>query len=294
MNGYFLPTEASRAEFFDRFKTKCDAGRIGRSILGRSIEYYKLGCGKRNILAVGAHHAAEHITASALFAFIELLCGGGGSRECRDALSMACFWIVPCLNPDGVEMQICGPSASPLYERQLRMNGDEDFSLWQANARGVDLNHNYDAGFGEYKRMERCEGIFAGRSRYSGEYPESEPETRAMASFVRALMPDVSVALHTQGGEVYVKPQNEACRRIGERVSSALGYTLSVPQGSAAYGGLCDYTGDSLGIPSFTVELGRGKNPLPSSAFPEICEAVNILLPLLATLPDEMLINCKY
>lgn len=159
MNGYFLPTEASRAEFFDRFKTKCDAGRIGRSILGRSIDYYKLGYGKRNILAVGAHHAAEHITASALFAFIELLCGGGGFCECRDALSKACFWIVPCLNPDGVEMQICGPSASPLYERQLRMNGGEDFSLWQANARGVDLNHNYDAEFGEYKRIEMREGI---------------------------------------------------------------------------------------------------------------------------------------
>ena len=39
--------------------------------------------------------------------------------------------------------------------RGLKYNQQsDDFSHWQANARGVDLNHNYDSGFYEYKKIE--------------------------------------------------------------------------------------------------------------------------------------------
>jgi g-D-glutamyl-meso-diaminopimelate peptidase len=76
------------------------------------------------------------------------------------------------LNPDGVDLQIKGIEAGGiLSERLLKMNGREDFSHWQANARGVDLNHNYDAGFHEYKKLEKENDICAGATRYSGEYP---------------------------------------------------------------------------------------------------------------------------
>ena len=62
-------------------------------------------------------------------------------------------------------------------ERRRRAVPDGDFTHWQANARGVDLNHNYDAGFLEYKQIEAEQGILGGGpTRYSGECPESEPE----------------------------------------------------------------------------------------------------------------------
>mgnify|MGYP001540708298 CR=1 FL=1 len=61
------------------------------------------------------------------------------------------------LNPDGVDLHIGGMwEHFPLRERVLIMNGgSSDFESWQSNARGVDLNHNYNALFKEYKTLER-------------------------------------------------------------------------------------------------------------------------------------------
>ena len=197
-------------------------------------------------------------------------------------LSKYCFLILPCVNPDGVELRYHGASDSLLRERQMRMSGG-DFSLWQANARGVDLNHNYDAGFLEYKRMEREKGIIPGPTLYSGEYPESEPETRGVANLVRTLSPAAVVSLHTQGEEIYYQPKDRKTARRAERIASLLGYSIGIPEGTSAYGGLSDYTG-SLGIPSFTLELGKGANPLDEGEVPAIFARVGETLAILPTL----------
>ena len=57
-----------------------------------------------------------------------------------------------------------------------------------------------------------------------------------------------------------------------------------MPSGSAEYGGMADYSGGVLKIPSFTVEVGKGKNPLPHEKFPEIDENIRKLLYLAPTL----------
>lgn len=281
---------AAREEFIRRYPDKICA-LLGKSILGEDIDYFKIGEGKRGVLAVGAHHGAEHITASALYDFLFFI------AECSDTgamfsginlgflLQKFTFWIVPCLNPDGVDMAISGIGKTPLRDRQVKMNGGSlDFSVWQANARGVDLNHNYGAGFFEYKKLERTEGIMPGRSRYSGEFPESEPETRALAAFIRTVSPEAVVSLHTQGGEIFSKPRVERVEKIARKVAKISGYQVSAADGLAAYGGLSDYTGDVLGIPSFTVELGVGKNPLPQKQLFPICERVRKILVTLPTL----------
>jgi g-D-glutamyl-meso-diaminopimelate peptidase len=292
-NRYFLPIYKNRRVYSEEYLKKypsSEYGIIGKSILAKEIEYFKIGCGNKHVIAVGAHHAMEHITASALYDFIEFLSKKltRGESYCGVnipfLLKKFSFWVIPCLNPDGVEMQLSGIEKTPLYERQLRMNcGSTDFSAWQANARGVDLNHNYGFGFFEYKRIEEKEGIVPGKTRYSGEYPESEPETRSLASFIRALAPTVIVSLHTQGEEIYSKPKTEYVEKISERLSRSVGYKSTEPLGLACYGGLCDYTGEVLGIPSFTVEVGQGKNPLPDSQFASICERVRKILVKLPT-----------
>ena len=92
--------------------------------------------------------------------------------------------------------------------------------------------------------------------------------------------PSAVIALHSQGEEIYAFPPSQKAVRVGKRLSDMTGYSLSVPEDTAAYGGLCDYTG-SLGIPSFTLELGKGKNPLPESEvrgiFPRIRNAIALL-----------------
>jgi g-D-glutamyl-meso-diaminopimelate peptidase len=40
-------------------------------------------------------------------------------------------------------------------------------------------------------------------------------------------------------------------------------YRLASPEGLAAFGGLTDWGIRSLGLPCFTIECGKGENPLP-------------------------------
>ena len=264
-----------------------DSQLIARSILSRPIDAYVIGEGERCVLVVGAHHALESITANIAYLLIDLLLTYSHSGvvkgiDCKLLLSKYRFIVIPCVNPDGIELRLHGVGESPLRERQLRMSGG-DFSRWQANARGVDLNHNYSVGFSEYKRIEGERGIYPGPSLYSGEYPESEPETKGVANLVRVLTPFAVLSLHSQGEEIYFFPGAPSVGRCAARLSSLTGYKVAEPTDTALYGGLCDFTG-AMGIPSFTYEVGKGENPLPENdivgIFPRIAESI-VLLPTL-------------
>jgi g-D-glutamyl-meso-diaminopimelate peptidase len=168
------------------------------------------------------------------------------------------------LNPDGVEYALHGVAAdNPLRERLVAMNGgSEDFSRWQANARGVDLNHNYDAGFAEYKEMELSAGILNGAStRYSGEYPESEPETAALCRFLRQRREEIQgiITLHTQGEQIFCSCADTLRAKTmaaGRFLSRFTGYRLEKPEGSAAFGGLTDWCIAELKRPAYTLHCG--------------------------------------
>lgn len=268
---------------------------IGTSILDRAIPILHIGKGKRRILYVGAHHGMEWITSLVLMHFCEDLCKAIEAKErvCGiypcDLLSGYTISILPMLNPDGVEYQIHGvKDDNPLRERLLEMNGgDSDFSFWQANARGVDLNHNYDAGFEEYKKMEREEGIKKGApTRYSGECAESEPEVAALCNFIRFSSPWRGVmTLHTQGEEIFAPTCKEKSSKVtARRLSELTGYRLSRAEGLAAYGGLSDWCTEKLSVPAFTMECGRGKNPLPTTQLYSIYATVRASLFLFPTI----------
>ena len=279
-----LPNRCERLNVFKEINEKyksIETGVLAKSILSSEIHYYKIGCGRRNIISVGAHHGMEHITSAVLYNIIEKM----GDFLTRDRaaygtnipflLQKFTFWFIPCLNPDGVDISLFEKPPSPLCERILQMNGGENLKLWQANARGVDLNHNYDFRFAEYKIIETENGILPGRTRFSGEDPESEAETRALANLVRVIAPDLILSFHTQGEEVYVRPRgSEKASRIGKICAKILEYELSLPTGLADYGGLSDYAGEILGLTSLTVELGKGENPLPYSLLQSIFERV--------------------
>lgn len=276
--------------FFNENYRNIESGILGKSILGSEIHYYKIGNGKKQIVSVGAHHGMEHITAAALFGVILKIaenltrCGTSYDINIAFLLQKFTFWFVPCLNPDGVDFVISGIFQNPLYDRQLKMNGGRDFSFWQANARGVDLNHNYDYRFSEYKGLEAENNILPGRTRFSGEYPESEPETKALLNLIRTVRPKLIISFHSAGEEVFFRPRSsKKSRRIASACADILSYKLSVPEGLSDFGGLSDYTGEVLGITSLTVEVGKGENPLQSSQLGAITERIYKLFCLLPT-----------
>lgn len=256
---------------------------IGKSILGTELPVFIFGRGKRHLLYVGTHHGMEWITANLLFRFCLELCEGYRASRTFYRTSLPLLWdqyslhIVPMLNPDGVDYVLHGVDPeNPLSGRVIGMNGgSSDFSHWQANARGVDLNHNYDAGFAEYKQLEATQKIGCGApTRYSGSAPESEPEVKALCNYIRFHSPwSVVLTLHTQGEEIYWNGRGAnlpGAEEPARKFAKLCGYRLAEAQGLSSYGGLSDWCMESLKIRALTVECGKGENPLPISQFPAI------------------------
>lgn len=265
---------------------------VGHTLLGRPIERYSVGEGRRRLLYVGAHHGTEWLTASMLFCFLRELIGDLGTGRVRHGvhvrtlLAHTTLDVLPLLNADGCALVLTDAPSGPLSVRQVRMSGGQGFLRWQANARGVDLNHNYDHGHRAYKQLEARQGIEAGASLYSGEYPESEPECAALASLVRASAPAAVLSLHLGEDGVYAAPRtSEIACRTALRIGALSGTRPLTPKGTACYGGLCDYTGEVLSIPSFTLSVGQGENPPPKEALGVLYERV---APVLLRLPTML------
>ncbi len=253
---------------------------FGRSLSGRPLYLVKVGEGGPSVLCIATHHAMEWICGYALLSFVSEYY----EAEAKKQAPRGTFYLVPLLNPDGVELVANGArEGDVLAPRQRRANrGSEDFSHWQANGRGVDLNHNYPFGFDAYRAVEASLGIWEGApTRYSGVAPLSEPETQGVASLVDTLSPEITVALHTQGEELYAGNAYGRARILAHLAARHLGYHHATPTGAAAYGGLTDWL-ISRGMCAMTLECGRGVNPLPSSAYYRI---VSQVVPFLFSLP---------
>jgi murein peptide amidase A len=132
---------------------------IGRSVEGRPIVAVRRGPAgaRRVVLVVGSIHGDEPA-------------GVPIARRLARAPAVpgVALWIVPTLNPDGLRAGTRG------------------------NARGVDLNRNFRAGWRAAPR---------GRY-YPGRRPLSEPESRAAVGLVKRIRPDVTIWLHQPLGHV--------------------------------------------------------------------------------------------
>ncbi|NLY42582.1 MAG: LysM peptidoglycan-binding domain-containing protein [Clostridiaceae bacterium] len=271
-----------------------ETGIAGQSVLGRNLYYIRLGRGPNQVFYNAAHHALEWITSPLLMKFAEDVASAyaEGRRirgyDVRDLWDRTSIYIMPMVNPDGVDLVLNGLSRdNPYYEQLLIWNdGRTNFSeVWQANIRGVDLNHNYDAAWELSKEAEERYGIFGpGPTRYSGPRPESEPESKAVADFTRNHNFRLVLAYHSQGEVIYWNFMNmapEEALTIGQQLSRVSGYALDETYGIASYAGYKDWFIKEYRRPGYTIEVGRGKNPLPITQFDKIYED-NIELLLLA------------
>lgn len=283
----YPPDSALTAHYIGRLRRQYPflaAETIGKSVLGRDIPAVRLGFGERRVFICAAHHALEWITTLAALRFIADYCGAkarGGrlcGRSVADAFAHTSAYIVPLVNPDGVDIVINGlPADHPRRSDILDMLSGQDPQLvWQANARGVDLNHNYNACFDEGKRLEAEYGIYGpGPTRFGGPYPESEPETRAVCRFLRARRCELLVSLHTQGREIFAANDSPDTKARLSAFGELSGFSAARAEGIASVRGLCDWFSLEFEKPAFTIEAGRGKNPLPvrdfDGIYAEVC-----------------------
>lgn len=251
---------------------------IGKSVLGYSIPAVRIGTGPKKIHYNGSFHANEWITSVLLMIFIEKCleaCRQGKEIDGIDIVKLLkdkSLWIVPMVNPDGVELVQNGLSAdnNPFYREVLQANnGSTNFRNWKANIRGVDLNDQFPAYW--EKEYNRRDTSGPAPLNYPGPSPLSEPEAKAMAQFTKENNFELVIAFHTQGEEIYwgyrklEPPQSEM---IVKQMSKVSGYNAVRYVDSDA--GYKDWFIYEYRKPGFTVECGRGQNPLPMGQFNSI------------------------
>ena len=186
------------------------------------------------------------------------------SFDIPELLINSSIYIIPMVNPDGVE---------------IVHNGND---IWQANAQGIDLNHNYPAKWKECKQLEINSGIVnPGPTRFGGDYPAQAPEVTAIINFVQKHNFIRAVALHSQGKEIYwnfAGLEPATALPFANALSKVSRYAVATPTEIASCGGFKDWFIQEYHNEGYTIEVGEGKNPLPLSQYGEIYED---LLPML-------------
>ena len=85
--------------------------------------------------------------------------------------------------------------------------------------------------------------------------------------------PALVLAFHTQGQEIYWTFSDidvPGARELGEAMAQASGYRLADVPYNSAFAGYKDWFIQEFRRPGYTIEAGRGVNPLPIEQFDEI------------------------
>lgn len=256
---------------------------IGRTEYGRPIYQMAVGSGVRTVYYNASHHANEWITTPLVLSLMERLLKAQafGERlegvDIRELLREVRLYLVPMVNPDGVDL-VTG--ATNETETAAARAISEDYPQipfpegWKANLRGVDLNLNYPARWDEAKEIKYSQGVTSPAPRdFVGPEPLSEKESKALFDTTETLNPQVVIAWHTQGEEIYWKfldLEPQGARALGEEMAAASGYKLEEIPYASSFAGYKDWFIQDFDRPGYTIESGYGENPLPLSQLPEM------------------------
>lgn len=236
---------------------------IGESLEKRRISALRIGTGAGNrekpaVLFLGCHHAREWISVEIPLLFaVHLLDNYDRDPEIRSLLDRADAWIVPLVNPDGIEYSI---RVYRYWRKNRRDNSDGSF--------GVDLNRNF--GF-QWGLDDKGSSPSPFSDVYRGTAAFSEPETAAVRDLF--LRHDFrAVASYHSYSQIILYPwgfvdQPTEREFEMERMAAEMSALMAAVNGrvyaygrasSSLYltnGDTTDWTFGSRGVPSFTVEL---------------------------------------
>ena len=257
----------------------CRLETLTETAFGRKAQALTIGTGARKVLFAGAFHANEWITALVLLKFAEQLAAED------DLKAKATAHFVPMVDPDGVDLVV---GAATDEEVALAEKLAENYpgipfpDGWKANLLGVDLNLQYPAGWLQAREIKFMQGYTRpGPRDFVGVAPLWEKEARALADYTVRVDPDLVVAYHTQGQEIYWQFKDiyvPGARELGEEFARVSGYRLAEVAYNSSFAGYKDWFIQRFRRPGYTIEAGAGENPLPLTDFDEIYEDnVNIL-----------------
>ncbi|TET33711.1 MAG: PKD domain-containing protein [Planctomycetota bacterium] len=155
---------------------------IGYSVEGREIHVVKISDNvftdeDEPVVHFDAqHHAREIMTPEVIIDICEqLLTSYGSIQEVTDWIDNYEIYLIPCVNPDSVVAVF-----------------DNNWNI-RKNARGVDLNRNYPADWGNPDGSSDNSSW----STYHGPFPASEPEVQTVMAQAFGTRPAAAITFHT-------------------------------------------------------------------------------------------------
>ncbi|MEK7554780.1 MAG: M14 family metallopeptidase [Patescibacteria group bacterium] len=217
---------------------------IGTSIQGRKIEAFTFGKGDTKLLFVGGIHGGYEWNSVLLaYQFLDYLKANPSAVPESVAVT-----VIPSLNPDGVYKVIGKEGRFAIADVPKGV----DQSPGRFNARGVDLNRNFDCKWSP-------DAVWRNKPVGAGFAPFSEPEAFAFKNFALEMQPDAVVFWHSQAGAVYAsKCEGEFSKEvlaIMNVYARAAGYRAETSFDAYEVVGDADGWLASIGIPSVSVEL---------------------------------------
>lgn len=225
---------------------------IGASVEGRKIESYTYlstgqagGEGTKHLVFIGGMHGGYEWNSVLLaYEFIDYLGKNPGIIPAGITVT-----VIPSANPDGV-YKIIGKEGR--FVTADVPTGKEASAPGRFNARGVDLNRNFDCKW-------KPTSMWKDKIVSAGTEPFSEPEARAIRDFVLKNKPEAVIFWHSQSNAVYASECKGGILpdtlRIMNAYSRASGYPAVKSFDSYSVTGDSEGWLASINIPAITVEL---------------------------------------
>ena len=176
-----------------------------------------------------------------------------------ELLSQVTVYVVPMLNPDGVNLVINGKQSVQDVEAVSAMAMLKDtYAEWKANINGVDLNRQYPC----YWEVKASNTFVPSSEMYKGEDSATEPEVMAMMNLCNNNDFMLAASFHTKGEIIYWADSGtidliDGAEKIAEDLSASTGYDIVAPsEDPAVYGaGFENWFRQEFEKPGFCIEL---------------------------------------
>lgn len=264
------------------------ASVIGRSWAGRAIFSLSVGEGEENVLFLGGLKGQESLTALILFNFFDRLCEGYkndgkiSAVKIRSSLVSRKITIVPCLNPDSIEIASHEALGAGCYAGLVSRAASGDYTKWNANARGVDITHNFNFKH-ESIIYENIMQAMPSPYLYAGPTPESETETKAAAKLCENSLFKHAFLLRAGEEQIYWSDSKENLSEtamMAKVLSSVSGYPLCRKAENERFGTFCEWFSNEYHRPAFEIKTGKVKNSFSVEEFNFIYNKIEEMLVL--------------
>ena len=271
---------------------------LGKTYEGRDIWALKISEGvdkqdtslRPGVVVTGLHHAREWMTAEAPLQLAhDMLENYAHDSADRKRVDQAETWIVPIVNPDGLEYS---RNVDPAWRKnRVPVEGTVDGQLHKSI--GVDLNRNYYDGNTDHLELYRPASDKPGvtsddfgatsddpaSDSYRGPSGASESEIKSLLGLelghknIRGV-----IDLHSYGDNILYPsshtkdevPNAPLYKDVAKQMNAAMGNSMVVEQSIGLYptSGGSDDCLDANGILCYTLEVGKSFQPAPETIKP--------------------------